>query len=111
MKNKFRILLVVMIISMIPVTSACDMEVVPGVGESIPNFETDGSTTNELVTEEVTEEAPVEASTIDTTPAEEKEPIINPEAVNSIKNAFSAGKSFLKKAFAKTESTDETTAE
>ena len=60
---------------------------------------------------EATEEAPVEASTIDTTPAEEKEPIINPEAVNSIKNAFSAGKSFLKKAFAKTESTDETTAE
>ncbi|MBO7221431.1 MAG: hypothetical protein J6V37_00115 [Clostridia bacterium] len=70
-----------------------------------------GITTTATPATEATEEAPVEASTIDTTPAEEKEPIINPEAVNSIKNAFSAGKSFLKKAFAKTESTDETTAE
>ena len=70
-----------------------------------------GMTTTSAPEADATADAPIEATNIETAPAEEKEPILNPEAVNSIKNAFSAGKSFLKKAFAKPEATDETTAE
>ena len=54
---------------------------------------------------ETVAEAPVEA------PATEKTEIINNEAVNGLKDVFNAGKSFLKRAFAKPEANNDTKAE
>ena len=59
-------------------------------------------------TAEAVAEAPVveEAPIVEAAPAEEKTNVINSEAVDGLKDVFNKGKSFLKKAFAKPESTD-----
>jgi hypothetical protein len=62
------------------------------------------------VAEAVATEAPATEVAPETAPAEEKTNVINSEAVDGLKDVFNKGKSFLKKAFAKTESND-TTAE
>ncbi|MBR2334460.1 MAG: hypothetical protein IKA59_03865 [Clostridia bacterium] len=59
---------------------------------------------------ETVAEAPATDATVDA-PATEKTEIINNEAVNGLKDVFNAGKSFLKKAFAKPEANNDTKAE